>query len=148
MEKTNKILSIVEIVLFAVSVILIVSLFRSIDTPGMDAWVNTNLSWAYVLFGFATVAALLFSIFQTFHDKKSAMKGLSALGLLAVVVLISYSLATSAIPQFYGVEKFVQNGVLTPTSSQWIGASLYVMYILFGGAILSIVYSSLSRIWK
>ena len=148
MEKTNKILSIIEIVLFVISAILIVSLFQSIDAPGMDSWVDMNLSWAYVLFGFAAVVALLFSIIQTFHDKESATKGLLGIGLLAVVGVVSYILATSAIPQFYGVEKFVQNGVLTSSSSRWIGASLYVMYILFGGAILSIVYSSLSRIWS
>ena len=148
MEKTRKILSIVEIVLFVVSAILFVALLRNLDTPDLDSWVSTNLSWSYVLFLFGTAVALIFSIIQTFHDKKSALKGLMGVGILAIIVLISYSIATPELPKFFGVEKFVQSGVLTATSSQWIGASLFVMYFLFGGAVLAVVYSSLSRLWK
>ena len=84
----------------------------------------------------------MFSIIQTFGDKDSAKKGLLGIGFLVLVGVISFNLASSAIPEFFGVEKFVQSGVLTTASSQWIGASLISMYILFGGAILAIVYSS------
>jgi uncharacterized membrane protein SirB2 len=148
MEKTTKILSIVQAVLMLISAILIISLMNNIDEAGMETWIDTNLNWTYVLFGFSAVAAVLFSIVHTFTDKESAKKGLMGIGFLGLIAVISFNLATSAIPEFYGVEKFVNNGVLTNESSQWIGASLYAMYILFGGAILSIVYSSLSRLWR
>jgi hypothetical protein len=55
---------------------------------------------------------------------------------------------TDAIPQFIGVDKFIENGTLTPRIAKMVDAGLIATYLLFGIAILSIVWSSVSQIFK
>jgi hypothetical protein len=57
-------------------------------------------------------------------------------------------LSSSEIPHFYGSQKFVENGTLTPSVSRWIGTGLIATYILAGLAFVVIVWSSVSRIFK
>ena len=67
---------------------------------------------------------------------------------LGSVLLISYLSSSSEIPQFYGSQKFVENGTLTPTVSRWIGTGLIATYILSGLAFVAFVWSSVSRLFK
>lgn len=65
-----------------------------------------------------------------------------------MVVIVSYAMASNEIPQFFGVDKFVADGSLTPVISKWIGTGLNVTYILFGGAILSLAGLATLNIFK
>jgi hypothetical protein len=51
-------------------------------------------------------------------------------------------MASSELPQFFGVEKFVENGSLTPVTSKLIGAGLIATYLLFAIAVLAVVVFS------
>jgi hypothetical protein len=81
-------------------------------------------------------------------DKKAAKSTLIAIVFLAAVVGFSYLFSDSSIPKFYGVEKFIENGSITNSISKWIGTGLIATYILSGLAVLGIIWSSISRIFK
>ncbi|RKD86116.1 hypothetical protein [Mangrovibacterium diazotrophicum] len=150
--KLEKVLSILMYVLLAVSAILIVSMMMNLSDDKADAtmgtWINTNLSWSYILLGASTIIALVFALIHTFSDKAAAKKGLTALVFAGVVLVLAYVLASDAIPQFYGVDKFVADGSLTNTVSKWIGTTLYATYILLFLTIIAIAVAPLTRLLK
>jgi len=152
MIKLGRILTILQWVLVTISAILIISLVVNISDvesdPTMGSWINTNLIWAYILLAIGAGAAIISAILHTLTDKKAMKQSLISLGFLVVVTVISYLLASDAIPIFYGVDKYINDGTLTPQISKWIGTGLYATYILLGIAILGMITSSVSRLFK
>jgi hypothetical protein len=152
MTKLSRLLTILMWVILAVSAVLIVSMMVNISEnkadPVMGGWINTNLVWSYILLAAGAGIALLSGIFQMVTDIGAAKKGLISLGAVAVVAVVAYSLATDAIPQFIGVDKFIADGTLTPSIAKMVDAGLIATYLLFGIAIISIVWSSVSQIFK
>lgn len=150
--KFAKVTNIMLWVILAISIFLTISLLSHLSEnksdPSMSVWINANLVWSYILFGIAVVAALVLEFVNTVSDKKATKNALIAIGFLGSVLLISYLLSNSEIPQFYGSQKFVENGTLTPNVSRWIGTGLIATYILAGLAFVVIVWSSVSRIFK
>jgi len=150
--KLEKVLTIVLWVLLAVSAVLIISMMTNISEndldPTMGAWISTDLFWSYILLGVSVLVVVVFSLYHTITDKEAAKKGLMALVFVGVVLGISYMMASDAIPQFNGVDKFVADGTITSTISKWIGTTLYATYILLFLSIMAIVVSSVSRIFK
>lgn len=150
--KLEKVLNIVLWVLLAVSAILIVSLMANLSDNEADAtmgsWINTNLTWTYLLLGAGAIISVVFAIFHTVTDKAAAKKGLYSLVAAGVVLALAYVMASDAIPQFYGVEKFVADGSLTTSVSKWIGTTLYATYILLALSIVGIAVSAVYRIFK
>lgn len=144
MGKSKKIASIVLYVLMAVSVILFVYMFISIDdekNPGEKArmLMTVNIDWTIVMFFLAAALTLIFALTQMFSTKAKALKGLMVVLIFVVVVGISFAFSKAEIPQFFGVEKFVADGSITPNVVRWIGAGLTSTYILAASAILSII---------
>jgi len=151
MDKSGKIVTILLWVLVIISAVLIVSLMANIgeDTdPAMGSWINTNLIWAYILLAVGAGIAIISGLFHMFTDRKAAKGGLIALAFLGAVVLVSYLISSNAIPQFTGVQSFINDGTLTPTVAKWVDTGLHATYILLGLAVLSIAYSSVSRLFK
>ena len=152
MEKTSKFVKILLWVLLVISAVLLISLMANIsdnDTdPSMGSWINTNLVWAYILVVIGAVVAIVSGLVHMVTDKKAARGGLLALGFFVVVAVISYSLASDAIPQFIGVNKFINDGTLTARVAKLVDTGLYATYILLGLAILSIVFSSVPRLFN
>ena len=150
--KVEKVLSILLWILLAVSAFLVVSLMSNIvddktDTT-MGSWINLNLSWSYVLLALAAGVAVLGTLFHTLTSKEAAKKGLTSLGFAVVVVGVSYIMASDAIPSFYGVENYVNDGTLTNTIAKWIDTTLITTYVLLGLLVLATIVSSVSRIFK
>ena len=81
-------------------------------------------------------------------DKKAAKRGLVTLVFFVIVFGLSYLFSTDAIPQFIGVDKFINDGTLNASIAKMIDTGLYATYILLGLAILSIVFSSVTRLFK
>lgn len=138
-------------VLLAVSAFLVVSLMLNIgedDDPIMAKWINTNLSWTYILLVIASAIAILGALYHTFSSKEAAKKGLISLGFAVVVLGLSYSMASDAMPSFYGVEKFINDGTLTNTVVKWIDTTLIAVYLLLGLLIVATIWSSVSRLFK
>lgn len=152
MTKISKILTIVLWVILAVSAVIIVSMMANISEnsadPVMGGWINTNLVWAYILLFVGAGIALFSGVFQMVSDFATAKKGLIAIAAFVVVALAAYMLSTDAMPNFIGVERFIAEGTLTPQVSRLVDTGLYATYILFGLAIVSIVWSSISKAFK
>lgn len=153
MNKTGKIVTIVLWALLIVSAILIVSLVANINEevktdPAMNSWVNTNLVWAYILIALGAGVAIIAGLFHTVTDKKAAKGGMISLAFLGAVAFVSYLLASSEIPQFIGVDKFINDGSLTESVAKLVDTGLYATYILLGLAILSIAVTPLVRLFR
>ncbi|QGY43414.1 hypothetical protein GM418_06995 [Maribellus comscasis] len=152
MTKTNRFVTILLWGLLLISAILVVSLMANISEndqdPTMGSWINTNLVWAYILVAIGAGVAVISGLLHMFTDKKAAKGGLIALAFFAIVAVISYSLASDAIPQFIGVDRFINDGTLTASVAKLVDTGLYATYILLGLAVLSIVFSSVSRLFK
>ncbi len=152
MDKIRKIVTILLWVLLIISAVLIVSMMVNISEneadTAMNNWINSNLIWAYVLMVVGAGIAILAGIYHMATDIKAAKKGLISLVFLAVIAVVSYLLASDTIPQFVGVQRFINEGVLTPQVARMVDAGLYATYILLGLAILSIVLAPVTRLFK
>lgn len=153
MGKTGKIVTIILWALLIVSAVLVVSLMvninEEIDTdPAMNGWVNTNLVWAYILVAVGAGIAILAGLASMVTDKKAAKGGIISLAFMGAVVLISYLLASPEIPQFIGVEKFLNDGTLNESIAKLVDTGLYATYILLAIAIVSIAGMSVVRLFK
>ncbi|MDX9881274.1 MAG: hypothetical protein RBS73_04360 [Prolixibacteraceae bacterium] len=150
--KLEKALNIMMWALVAISAFLIISLMANIsenkEDPAMGSWLNTNLTWSYILLIATIVIVVLFGLFQTVSDKAATKSALVSLGCAAVIFIISYSLASNEIPKFYGVEKFVTDGTLTGTISKWIDTTLIATYILFVLTLVATIFWSVSHVFK
>jgi hypothetical protein len=152
MEKVGKIVTILLWILLIVSAVLIVSMMVNISEneadPTMGSWINSNLIWSYVLLAIGAGIAVLAGLFHMATDMKAAKKGIISLVFLVAVAVVSYLLASDTIPQFSGVQRFINDGTLTPQVAKMVDTGLYATYILIGLAILSILFSSVSRLFK
>ena len=152
MNKVGKIVTIILWVLLIVSAVLIVSMMVNISEnemdPTMGGWINTNLVWAYILMAIGAGVAIIAGIVHMFTDIKAAKKGLIALVFMGAVVLVSYLLASDEIPQFIGVQKFINDGTLTAQVAKLVDTGLYATYILLALAALSIVFSGVTRLFR
>ncbi len=152
MNKLGRLPIIVLLAIVAVTVILLVSLMTNISPvdsdPKMNMWVDYNLYWTYALLILGVGIILVYGLFQLISDFKSAKGMLIGVGFIAAVVLIAYLLSSGEIPQFPGVQKFVDNKTLTPSVSKWVDTGLITTYLLLGFAILSVAYASVSKLWS
>jgi len=99
---------------------------------------------SYILFGIAVIATLGFALVQIFGNAQAAKRALMGLGILVVVVLISWLIASPEIPKFIGSEEFN----LTPAISRNVGTILIVAYILAIVAFGSMIYSEVKNFFK
>ncbi|MDR2910141.1 MAG: hypothetical protein LBV47_02070 [Bacteroidales bacterium] len=152
MNNIGKITIIFLRVLIFVSAVLIILLFTNISvnkqTPAAINWIDSNLIWAYILIFAGAVFAVLSGLIQAINDLKSTKKVLIATGSFAVVILFSYLFASDSLPQFFGVEKYINNGILTIQVAKLIDMGLYTTYILIGFAVLLIALSPISRLFR
>ena len=101
MQKINKILNIVTIVMFVITVVLLGLFYFGGELPNSQyvtpVYTEQLLWWSYLLFGVAIVAALIFPIARLFTRPKEAMKSFIALAGIIVLVLIAYSMSDGTI---------------------------------------------------
>jgi len=150
--KTEKLLNIVLGVIMVISAFLVISLIANISDdstdPGMNSWLNTNLTWLYILLIITIGIVLLFSIVHTLGDKAAAKRGLVTLGCGIGILLISYLLSSNELPKFYGVQRFIDDGTLTISVSKRIDTLLIVTYILLGVSVGATMFWSVARMIK
>lgn len=152
MSKTGKYVSIFMWVLVIITAILAISLVANLSDNdadlAMNSWVSTNLTWAYILMIFSVVILVGFALYQMATNFQDAKKGLMAMAFMGVVVLISYIMASDAMPTFFGAQKFIDDGTVTPSVMKWVDTGLIATYIVFGISVVSILYASVSRLIK
>ncbi len=161
MSKLSKtIVSVVLYIILIVSVALVV-LF-SMKNSGLslpeDATVAEQIAaygvsldmfigWAYVLIGLAAAVAIIPSIIQLVTQPKNAVKTLISLVVVGVVVFVAYSLSDGTVftsdqlPGYDGADN-------VPATLKFADTMIYTTYFLLVGAIISIVYVEVSKVFK
>lgn len=104
------------------------------------------LGWAYILLAIAALAAVLFPLITIVTDIKAILRLLAVLAGAAVLVIVSYfvfaSDATINILGYTGTDNS------DPVTLKWIDTGLFSTYIIFGLALLSILYSEVANLFK
>ena len=145
MQKINKILNIVTIVMFVITVVLLGLFYFGGELPNSQyvtpVYTEQLLWWSYLLFGVAIVAALVFPIASLFTRPKEAMKSFIALAGIIVLVLIAYSMSDGTImniPGYSGSDN-------VPGTLKFTDTILITTYFLGIGAIGAIVVTEIIR---
>ena len=143
MSNLQKTSAIVLYVLFIISVILAGWFYFGGDvgtTPDTAYPKATGvfLTWGVILFGIATVLALLFSLVNIISNPKSIKNAIVVIALAGVLLLISYLMAsTKSIPDL--------TVPTTESTLKWVGTGLYATYILGAVAFLGIIFSEIYK---
>lgn len=139
-------------IIMGITAILAISFITNIssdnDNPEMRSWLDTNLIWTYILLILSLVLLVFFGIKEMLTSFKESKKGMLSILIIAAIVLVSYLIASDEIPKFLGSDKFVEQGVLTPSVSKWVDTGLYTTYVFFALSILAFIYSSLTRFFR
>lgn len=106
--------------------------------------------WTYLLLGLAIAVAVGFSMAKLFTNKESAKRSLISILAIVVFIFIAYLFASDEILIFAGYEKFFyEDQSMDPnTFSKVVGTGIWSMYILFTLAIVSVLYSGISKSFK
>ena len=105
--------------------------------------VNVGIIVAYILLLIGIVTAIVFPLINAISEPKMLAKsGLAILGGI-IVYGIGYALAGSDL-----TTKFIQSGVDSGNLSRSIGGALMMVYLLMGVALIGIVYTEFSKVFK
>lgn len=100
---------------------------------------NYGIIIAYILLAVAVVTAVGFPLLSLAKNPKGAKGALIGVGLLVVVVGISYALSSSDNPS---------NMIITPEGAKQVDTGLFAFYILAAVAIGATVYAEVSKMLK
>ena len=100
---------------------------------------NYGIIICYILLAVATLAAVVFPIIQFAQNPKNAKGALVGVGALVVVVAISYVLASDNNPS---------NMEITADAAKQVGTGLFAFYFLAGVAVVAVIYSEVSKLFK
>jgi hypothetical protein len=133
-------------VIIAIGVILMVMTMSSGLTPEQSdctdcGAVGSFIGLSYILLIVAVVAALGGAVIQAIMNPSKLKGSFIGVGVMLAVLVLSYVLADSTVEPYY-------IGGISESTSKLSGAGLYAFYILFVLAVLSIAYSSISRMLK
>ena len=102
------------------------------------------LKWTYVLFGITLAVTIIFPIIFMFTNLKSAKRLGIVVLISAALIFISYQLADDSVMNLIGY-----NGPdNVPGTLKVVDTGLFFTYILGVTAIVSILYSSISNMFK
>jgi hypothetical protein len=128
------------------------------DTSGVDlrehlsTWeylvyfrTDIALIWAYILLILTAIAALVFPLIAIFTNMKALIRLVGVLAGAAVLIVISYLLASDSPISIIG---YTGTANRDPGTLKMVDTTLFVTYLLFGLALLSILYSIVSKAFK
>jgi len=133
----SKILRIFLGVLLAISALLAILFF--VDVISDDVLIY----WGYFLVILTAVITILFPLVFLILNPKNSIKIFIAIGLMVVIAIIAYSLS-----QVNFTELQLEKLDTTERTAKYVGAGLIFTYIMAALAVLSIVYASISKIFK
>ncbi|MBW6459180.1 MAG: hypothetical protein K0B08_01285 [Bacteroidales bacterium] len=137
-DKISKIIQWGLIVLLALSAI-----FGLLFYTNTAAYTNLLLFWGYALILVTVVATVLAALLNIFSNPKKAIRFFIMLGMIAVIAVIAFLLSGNE----YTATQLVKLKI-TETTSRVVGAGLIITYLLGIVALLSIVYATISSIFK
>jgi|GEM_PF-6640399 len=99
------------------------------------------IPFAYIIFGIALLSALAFPAIQLFADLKKAIITFASIAGMAAIYVLCFVLATGE-PLTLG-ENYHSAELI-----KFVNASLFMGYLTFVIAILAIIYSAVSNVFK
>lgn len=143
----TKILKVLSWLLMGVSVGLTVYFFVASDFDNLiqvEGILEPFIIWAYILFGLAALSALAFPIYYFIRNPKNALNTLLGLAIMAVVFGTGYFMADATpIVGSTNEPNFSNVNVLVLTDAGLIGT-----YIMFGAALLLMLYTGVRSVFK
>ncbi|HMM10999.1 MAG TPA: hypothetical protein PKE03_02775 [Bacteroidales bacterium] len=136
-DKITKYASLVLYLLMAVSAVLSVLFYMGTIES------DTLLRWGYILIIAGVIIALASPIIGFISNPKGVVKLLLTLGLAALIAIVSYSFSGNT---FSDVKLQTLN--ITAETSRWVGMGMLFTYILAVISLLTILYSSVIKIFK
>ena len=141
--------------LMAVSVVLVVIFYLKNGQVNPDDPINKQMNdlgsalnnftyWTYFMVIVAVFFTLVFPIAKMITQPKSGLKTLLSIAVLGLVLFIGYQLGDDTIMQIPGYD----GPDNIPSRLKLTDMGIYTMYIMLGGALLAMVYSSISRIFR
>jgi hypothetical protein len=110
-------------------------------------WYRTDILiiWAYVLIILTLIASIVFPLIHVISNPKALIRLVAVLVGAAVLVIISYLLASDKPLEIIG---YTGTDNSNPAILKMIDTILFVTYMLFGLALASILYAIVSRAFK
>lgn len=102
-----------------------------------NLFVNYFLPAAFILLILAVAAAIILPLINSFGNPRTLLKSAIGIAVLAIIFLIGWSLSPGEPDPQYNV---------TEATSKAIGGALTTMYILFGIAVVGIIFSEINKI--
>ncbi|MEA3478297.1 MAG: hypothetical protein U9R60_08970 [Bacteroidota bacterium] len=136
-DKSSKFLQILLYVILAVSALLGILFYADVISD------DQILYWGYLLLIVTIVITIVAPLIYLIFNLKSAFMFLIVLGAMVLLAIVSYALAGNEFSELQ-LEKME----CSAETSVMVGAGLIFTYILAALTILSIIYASISRIFK
>ena len=115
-----------------------------------DTWGGTVLNFAIglliVVAAIAVISGLVKFIKTMLESRKGLITNLISVGIIALVIIVGFALASSVVPNAPSLENL--DFEVTNTISKRVGGGLQIMYLFFGLAIVGILYTEVSKIWR
>lgn len=137
MDNNNKLFRIILIALLGASALLSILFMFSVVSEGL------LINWCYLLLGIAAVSAVAFSVLNMIKDPKKAKSAL--IGIVALLVVCGIGYAMSGSEEHLDIDGKLLADAATSQKSE---AGLIAFYILAIGAIGSIVFAEVSKMFK
>lgn len=138
------IFKVISIILILLAVLLqVLVLIKGEDELVGSAVVDNFAYLSYVALGLTALLAIIFPVIFVVQNPRNALKIIISLAVLALIGFVCYSIATST----FSLERLEQLKT-TAEIEKMVGASLFFTYIVGGLAILSVMYSGISSLFK
>ena len=124
-------------VLLAVSAVLGILFYTDVISDDLV------LYWGYLLVIVTAAITIIAPLIYLIFNLRNALKFLIILAAMVVLAVVSYALSTN---EFSALK--LEEMESSAETSVMVGAGLIFLYILAALAILSIIYASISRIFK
>ena len=110
-------------------------------------WFRTDIAlvWAYILIILTAIAAIVFPLIAVISHPKALIRLLLVLAGFAVLVIVSFVLSKDTPIDIIG---YTGTGNSDPGTLKMIDTVLFITYMLFGLALGSILYATVSRAFK
>ena len=103
----------------------------------MDQIVDIGLYTGYALVAICFVLAVVMPLLNAIGNPKTLIKPVAGLALLLVVILIGWAMGDAT-----------AMGEADASTSKWVGGFLFAMYILTFIAVIGIIYTEVSKVFK
>lgn len=148
MKKITKIASVAMYILLFFAVLFTVMTLAGGtvdgDTNGTPVYLETALNYTYFMIVIGLGLAIIFEIYHVVTNPANAKRSLISLGILAVVIGISYLMSDGTPMKIVGYE----GADNVPSMLVLTDVGLYMFYILFVITLGAILYGEVSKFFK